>query len=379
MHEVLEAADNLVSRGLKPTIERVRQHLRGGSPNTISPMLDEWFARLAVRLSAPADSAAAQAATPGAARPALAVDPADDVPLGVAEAARGLWRAALNHAAQVHNAQIQADHRALALEREALGAREAEQQHREAAFDDKKTDLDNAIASSQRALMAMEAKHEAQLQDASRLLADAQAEVRALKKSLAAAEATTSAVREAAAAEGASTRRTAQDAEERHIAQERRLLAEVDRAREETKRASQAAAQAAARDQAALAKATQELVSVRQQLTEDLRTARAVSTAAEAEATAVRTTALDAQVLADKQLAERTNELTQVRAEFSHANTRLQEIRMLHEREMSTHEATRQLLERAIFASVSSATAVESRSDANTASFKRPRGKRRAD
>ena len=38
LEEVVEAADTLLGRGLKPIIERVRQHLGGGSPNTNSPM-----------------------------------------------------------------------------------------------------------------------------------------------------------------------------------------------------------------------------------------------------------------------------------------------------------------------------------------------------
>ncbi|WP_353506231.1 DNA-binding protein [Variovorax brevis] len=40
LEEVVEAADQLLALGLKPTIERVRQRLGGGSPNTVSPLLD---------------------------------------------------------------------------------------------------------------------------------------------------------------------------------------------------------------------------------------------------------------------------------------------------------------------------------------------------
>jgi hypothetical protein len=38
-------ADALVAEKVKPTIERVCQRLGGSSPNTMSAMLDEWFAR----------------------------------------------------------------------------------------------------------------------------------------------------------------------------------------------------------------------------------------------------------------------------------------------------------------------------------------------
>ncbi len=44
------AADALIAEGLRPTIERVRQKIGRGSPNTVSPMLEAWFATLASRL-----------------------------------------------------------------------------------------------------------------------------------------------------------------------------------------------------------------------------------------------------------------------------------------------------------------------------------------
>ena len=50
LEDVCAAADALIAQGLKPTIERVRRHLGGGSPNTESHLLDEWFARLPQRL-----------------------------------------------------------------------------------------------------------------------------------------------------------------------------------------------------------------------------------------------------------------------------------------------------------------------------------------
>ncbi|SEB25495.1 DNA-binding protein [Variovorax sp. YR216] len=50
LEEVCEAADALLARGLKPTIERVRQRLGGGSPNTIGPLLHDWYVGLSARL-----------------------------------------------------------------------------------------------------------------------------------------------------------------------------------------------------------------------------------------------------------------------------------------------------------------------------------------
>lgn len=48
--EVSGAADALLAQGLRPTVERVRRQLGRGSPNTVSPMLETWFAGLAPRL-----------------------------------------------------------------------------------------------------------------------------------------------------------------------------------------------------------------------------------------------------------------------------------------------------------------------------------------
>ncbi len=48
--DVFEAADALLSRGERPTIERIRQELGRGSPNTVNPLLDAWWASLAERL-----------------------------------------------------------------------------------------------------------------------------------------------------------------------------------------------------------------------------------------------------------------------------------------------------------------------------------------
>ena len=77
LEDVLTAADEIVAKGQKPTIERVRQHLGSGSPNTVSPMLDVWFERLPQRL---VGMAAPQA------RPQL-----DGPPLAVLQAAEQFW------------------------------------------------------------------------------------------------------------------------------------------------------------------------------------------------------------------------------------------------------------------------------------------------
>ena len=48
--DVAQAADALLQEGSRPTIERIRLRLGRGSPNTVSPMLEQWFAGLGQRL-----------------------------------------------------------------------------------------------------------------------------------------------------------------------------------------------------------------------------------------------------------------------------------------------------------------------------------------
>ena len=51
-NDVDRAADALLREGERPTIERIRARLGRGSPNTINPLLDAWWRRLAGRLDA---------------------------------------------------------------------------------------------------------------------------------------------------------------------------------------------------------------------------------------------------------------------------------------------------------------------------------------
>jgi hypothetical protein len=50
--DVDRAADSLLRDGERPTIEKIRAKIGRGSPNTINPLLDAWWSRLAGRLDA---------------------------------------------------------------------------------------------------------------------------------------------------------------------------------------------------------------------------------------------------------------------------------------------------------------------------------------
>ena len=215
--QVWEAADALVHEGLRPTIERVRQKIGSGSPNTVSPMLERWFATLGKRL----DGHGAN----------LAAGEAHQLPLAVVQAAKLFWDAARREADQVQVQKTEATRRELELQREALARKESELTQRDASFQQARVALDEALASSRQAVAAMEAQMHTQQQESARLLSDSEAEVRRLRKALEEAVASKEALREKAAMELGAAQRDAKEAEQRHIAHERRLLADVDRER----------------------------------------------------------------------------------------------------------------------------------------------------
>lgn len=81
--DVWTAADAILLEGLKPTIERVRQRLGTGSPNTVGPLLEIWFKSLGQRLQGQESS-----------------DASGNVPGPVMQAAHQLWETASAHARQ---------------------------------------------------------------------------------------------------------------------------------------------------------------------------------------------------------------------------------------------------------------------------------------
>ena len=52
LSDVGHAADSLLRAGERPTIEKVRAKIGSGSPNTVEPLLDAWWKRLAGRIEA---------------------------------------------------------------------------------------------------------------------------------------------------------------------------------------------------------------------------------------------------------------------------------------------------------------------------------------
>lgn len=217
-HDVWMAADALLMAGQRPTIERIRQQLGRGSPNTVSPYLDAWFAGLGARLQG------ATAAAPG-------LPDGVTMPESVARAALDLWALALNEG----RAALAEDE---AARRAVLDAREAELAADREALEQARAVLHERIAAAETAAAdARQAREEAQAQArrAEALLIEAQADAVASRQALSVARERTQALQEEHAAQ-----RTHWDAErtrlgERAEANERRLMLELDAARESIK------------------------------------------------------------------------------------------------------------------------------------------------
>ncbi|NMM77060.1 hypothetical protein B2J88_10080 [Rhodococcus sp. SRB_17] len=214
--DVAEAADALLHDGLRPTIERIRQRIGRGSPNTVSPMLEQWFSDLGQRLGG--GRAGVESALPHA----------------VAQAATALWSAACSEAETRAAASWQAQQAAVTEAAEQLAAARAELDARELAMNER--------------LHAAEAA----MQLCSQQLAESNERWRAGERALALRDAEISAQRSAAARQAeqyaalqarldtaqaqALDERTRQEAHYR--TSERRWLEEVDRARQEARKST---------------------------------------------------------------------------------------------------------------------------------------------
>ncbi len=109
--DVWDAADAVLLQGDKPTIERVRQHLGSGSPNTVGPHLEQWFKHLGRRIKDPGVFAAPHG-----------------VPDPVMQAAQHFWETALAQTRSDFDERLQAGLK------EAASTVDAEKERAELAF-----------------------------------------------------------------------------------------------------------------------------------------------------------------------------------------------------------------------------------------------------
>lgn len=219
--DVWTAADALLMAGQRPTIERIRQQLGRGSPNTVSPYLDAWFAGLGARLQGMGCAGRGGATLPDGAA----------MPEPVARAALDLWTLALHEGHKALEAQA-------AAQRAELDARGAELAAQREALEQARAVLHERVTSAETAAAdARQARDEAQAQArrAQALLIDAQADAVASRQALAAARDAAQAAQEAHAKHRAQWDAERAKLVERADASERRWMLELDAARESVK------------------------------------------------------------------------------------------------------------------------------------------------
>lgn len=161
--EVHQAADAIVGRGERPTIERIRAELGRGSPNTVNRHLDAWWAQLSKRLA----------------------PQADDLPGEIVDLARRIWKQVLPKATEIVQARLGDAATAVSARGERLAQSEAELEQQRRQVAETRIALDRRIGELEAALSA---RDEA-LQDAKRAGQRTIAELKAAQADAAAAKA----------------------------------------------------------------------------------------------------------------------------------------------------------------------------------------------
>ena len=149
--EVFAAADAVLARGERPTVERVRLELGRGSPARVGALLDQWWEQLAGRLRG-------ETRLPG-------------LPAEVAQAFVAIWQQATTLAQGVVEQSLASQRQVLAEEREELLAL------------DTRARLDVAQARQQTAeAISVRQSAETRLTDLELLLAQRQAQIKDLQE-----------------------------------------------------------------------------------------------------------------------------------------------------------------------------------------------------
>lgn len=231
-HEVDAAADALLAEGARPTVERVRIKIGRGSPNTVGPLLENWFAGLAGRLGGhPAAEAGAQA-----------------VPPALRDALHDLWGLALSEADEQAKASVAQEHAQLAKDRTALDVARAELARQEAGLAERRVALEHALDLAK-----------AQLKDQAAQLQDVLHQLTQARISLAKLVEERDADRRRFDLQAEAAGRERERLQAREQATERRLLEEVDRARQEAKQVRSELAETSRRHDTALREADRRL------------------------------------------------------------------------------------------------------------------------
>ncbi|MBT2304520.1 DNA-binding protein [Variovorax paradoxus] len=319
--DVFQAADALLAEGKRPTIERVRLKIGRGSPNTVSPMLERWFATLGERLVS---------STAGSASRRPAGNEPDAMPAGVRNAARLLWETARREAEEVQRGELESVRAELQAREDALAEAQAAQAQREEAFAQARVSLDSALASSQQARETMERQLKEHAIEAHRVRIGLEDDIKRMTTLLSQAAESQERMRREHAEAMTARDQDLRQAEVRHAVHEKRMLAEVDRAR-----------QAAKALEAELAKKQQRQVrseeTAAKRLDAELEKLHQVREAGRQTEGGLR-----------EQLAAHGVELAQVRTECAVVTEQAEALQLRVDEEKIAHEATRRLLTEAL-------------------------------
>lgn len=214
--DVWAAADALLADGHKPTIEKVRMHMGRGSPNTVAPMLDAWFSTLGARLGLNQQSQ----------------DLRNSVPSEVLEAAQMLWGYALQQAQTAAEQALDMREKAADEAQSKLEAFQAKLQQKEEGLLQQKNAMDAALALAH-----------AQREDQSRRLDELQQQllerdqwIEKLRQENQEQRKAQEALREQHSRELESATQERQRLSEQFSGNERRMLADLDRSRQESEK-----------------------------------------------------------------------------------------------------------------------------------------------
>ncbi|MFW2353907.1 DNA-binding protein [Hydrogenophaga sp.] len=216
--EVWAAADAVLAQGERPTIERVRTHLGRGSPNTVAPMLDAWYASLGKRLDAGnSGDGAGEKGT---------------LPAPVLRAARALWGRAQQHAQEKAAESVRIDRSMLEQQVEGLAATRNELDQEQQKLDERSEALGAALLAKDQQIADLVR----QLTALQKSMVSREAEVEQLRVQIATTTSALHAERGRLDALTEEHRLERGRLEQRAHDQEKRLLEEIDRSRQEAKR-----------------------------------------------------------------------------------------------------------------------------------------------
>jgi len=213
--DVWSAADALIADGLRPTIERVRQKIGRGSPNTVSPMLESWFATLSSRLGVSNTN-----------------EQTSHVPVALQQVMEKLWDMALDSGRQKALEEIAQSQHVLAEAKKALHGRESELLQREQVLAAQHAALEVA----RRAAVDKSDDLMSRLVQMQALTSKREMEVDVLREKLSDIDAERETDRRRSSEVATQHQIERQRYEDRSEATQRKFLEEIDKARQELKK-----------------------------------------------------------------------------------------------------------------------------------------------